>query len=73
MRHLYGADSRDFVEVFVVKSFGDVDKALDEMGKLSKEHWPDDDARKEFYTKYNKYFTGWHADYLYTNIPELSK
>jgi hypothetical protein len=73
MRHLYGADSRDFVEVFVVKTFGDVEKALDEMGKLSKEHWPDDDERKEFYTKYNKYFTGWHADYLYTNIPELSK
>lgn len=73
MRHLYGADSRDFVEVFVVKSFGDVDKALDEMGKLSKEHWPDDEARKEFYTKYNKYFTGWHADYLYSDIPELSK
>jgi hypothetical protein len=73
MRHLYGADSRDFVEVFVVKSFGDVEKALDEMGKLSKEHWPDDAKRKEFYTKYNKYFTGWHADYLYTNIPELSK
>ena len=73
MRHLYGADSRDFVEVFVVKSMGDVEKALDEMGKLSKEHWPEDEARKEFYTKYNKYFTGWHADYLYTNIPELSK
>lgn len=73
MRHLYGADSRDFVEVFVVKSFGDVEKALDEMGELSKEHWPDDEDRKEFYTNYNKYFTGWHADYLYTNIPELSK
>jgi len=73
MRHLYGADSRDFVEVFVVKSFGDVEKALDEMGALSKEHWPDDEDRKEFYTKYNRYFTGWHADYLYTNIPELSK
>lgn len=73
MRHLYGADSRDFVEVFVVKSFGDVEKALDEMGELSKEHWPDDEERTEFYAKYNKYFTGWHADYLYSNIPELSK
>lgn len=73
MRHLYGADSRDFVEVYVVNSFSDVEKALDEMGKLSKEHWPDDEARKEFYSKYNKYFTGWHADYIYTNIPELSK
>ena len=73
MRHLYGADSRDFVEVYVVNSFSDVEKALDEMGKLSKEHWPDDEARKEFYSKYNKYFTGWHADYIYTNVPELSK
>jgi len=72
-RHLYGADSRDFLEVYAVKSFGDVEKALDEMGKLSKEHWPDDEARKEFYTKYNKYFTGWHADYIYSNVPELRK
>jgi len=72
-RHLYGADSREFVEVYELKSFGDVEKALDEMGTLSKEHWPDDEARKEFYTKYNKYFTGWHADYIYSNVPELRK
>lgn len=72
-RHYYGSDSRDFVEAFVVESLADVENALDKNGELTKEHWPDDEKRKEFFTKMGKYFTGWHADYLYTHVPELSK
>ena len=71
--HLYGADGREFVEVYVVKSFGDIENALDEMGDLAKAHWSDEEARKEFFKKYGNYFTGWHADYVYSNIPELMK
>ena len=72
-RHYWGSDSRDFVEAFVVESLADVEKALDKNGELAKEHWPDDEKRKEFFTKMGKYFTGWHGDYLYTHVPELSK
>ncbi len=71
--HLYGADSREFVEVFVVKSIGDIEKSADKIGDLVKAHWPDEDARKEFFKKYSKYYTGWHADYIYQNVPELMK
>lgn len=72
-RHYWGSDSRDFIEAFVVESLADVENALDKNGELTKEHWPDDEKRKEFFTKMGKYFTGWHGDYLYTHVPELSK
>ena len=72
-RHLWGSDSRDFVEVFVVESLGDIEKAQDENWNLVKAHWPDEAKRKEFFSKVNSYFTGWHADYIYTDVPELSK
>lgn len=72
-RHLYGADSREFVEVFVVKSFADIEGALDETFELVKTYWPDEEKRKEFFTKYDKYFSPWHGDFIYTNVPGLMK
>lgn len=72
-RHYWGADSRDLVEAFVVESLCDVTKALDKNAELVKAHWPDETKRKEFFKKMNKYSTGWHGDYLFMNVPELSK
>lgn len=71
--HLYGADSREFVEVFVVKDLADIENSADKIGELVEAHWPDEEKRKEFFKKYSRYFTGWHADYIYQNIPELMK
>ncbi|WP_340075139.1 hypothetical protein [Leptobacterium sp. I13] len=71
--HMYGSDRRDYIEVFVVTSMDDLDKGLDNNGKLFREHWSDETARKEFGEKASKYFTGWHADYIYTGVPEISK
>jgi len=71
--HLYGSDGRDFCEVFVVNSLDDLEKSSDNIKNLVDAHWPDKEKRKEFFEKYNKYFTGWHADYIYHNVPELSK
>lgn len=72
-RHYYGSDSRDFIEAFVVESLAVVEKALDKNSELAKAHWPDDGKRKAFFTQMGKYFTGWHADYLFTHVLELSK
>ena len=71
--HLYGADSREFVEVFVVKSLADIEKSADNIKGLAEAHWPDEVKRKEFFKRYNQFYTGWHADYIYQNIPELMK
>lgn len=71
--HLYGADSREFVEVFVLKSLSDIEVAAEKAGELIEAHWPDEEARKAFFKRYNQFSTGWHADYIYQNIPELMK
>ena len=71
--HAWGANSQDFVEAYVVKSFDDVVKAVDADTGLTKAAWPDENARKDYFAKRNKYFTGQHADYIYTSVPELTK
>lgn len=71
--HLYGSDSREFVEVFVVKDLADIEKSADKIGELVEAHWPDVEERKAFFKKYSNYFSGWHADYIYQNIPDLMK
>ncbi len=71
--HAWGANSQDFVEAYVLKSFEDLVKALDADTELAKTAWPDETARKDYFAKRNKYFTGQHADYIYTSVPELTK
>ena len=71
-RHLWGADSREAVEVFVLESLADIEKAFEEDTKLINEHWPDEEKRKEFFKGFSKLFAG-HGDFILTNVPELSK
>jgi hypothetical protein len=73
MRHAWGADKRDFLEVFMFDSMADLEASSDTRDELVDKHWPDKEARKEFFTKSFKYYTGFHADYIYESIPELSK
>jgi len=72
-RHFWGSDSRDVIEVFVLDNFDDIEKSFDKNEELVKAHWPDEDKRKAFFKEMNKAVTGWHADYIYRNVPELSK
>lgn len=71
-RHRYGANSRDLHEVFVFENFSDIEKAFDEDSRLVKEHWADEEKRKEFFEEYGKIFAG-HGDAIYRNVPELVK
>lgn len=71
--HAWGSNSQDFLQAYVVKSFEDIVKALDTDTELEKSAWPDETARKDYFAKRNKYFTGQHADYIYTSVPELTK
>lgn len=72
-RHLYGSDSRQFVEAFAVNSLADIEASFDKNTELIKAHWPDEDARKEFFKKYDRYFSGWHGDFIYQSVPGLAK
>ncbi|MDX1409543.1 MAG: hypothetical protein R3330_15455, partial [Saprospiraceae bacterium] len=73
MRHGWGANSDEYVDVFVYKSLADLEKAGEKTGELVQAHWSDETARGKFFDRYNAYFTGWHADYLYMTVPELDK
>lgn len=72
-RHLWGSDSRDFIEVFVFDSLAELEKSADKNQELVKIAWPNETKRKEFFTEMNKLFTGKHGDFIYQNVPELSK
>ncbi len=73
-RHMWGADSRDFIEVFVFKSMADMDAGLKKQGELVEAYWPDKDKRKAFFKKFNSYMEpGWHGDELYVHEPKLAK
>ena len=73
MRHMYGADSRDYVEVFVLNSMADMEEMNANNNELIKSHWPDEDARKAFFEKLGKYFESWHGDVIYSSEPTLMK
>lgn len=70
--HLYGTNSRDFIEVFVVESMADLEKMFESNDKLYKEHWPDEAKRKDMEAKWKNIFflitliiyTGWFPNYL---------
>ncbi|MBV1888200.1 MAG: hypothetical protein KUG51_02810 [Urechidicola sp.] len=70
--HRYGANSRDAHEVFVFENFEDIEKSFDENNRLAKEHWPDEEKRKEFFEGFSKIFAS-HGDAIYRNVPELKK
>jgi hypothetical protein len=72
-KHAWGSDGRDFLEAFVVESLGDLQLSMEENQKLVKAHWPDEKKADEFFDKMDKYMTGFHADYIYRIVPELTK
>ena len=73
LRHAWGAANRELVQVYGVESLCDVAEMNQTVGGLVREAWPDEAARDAFFDKYDKYFTGKHADYLYSSIPEVAK
>ena len=73
MRHLYGSDGREFVEVFVYDSLSDLEKSAEENQKLAAAHWPDASARNAFFDKVGKYIEPWHGDAIYRSVSGLRK
>ncbi len=72
-RHAWGADGQDWVTVYSLESLADIEKMFDRSEELIETAWPDEEERKAFMKKRNKYLTPQHADYLYQDVPELRK
>ncbi|SDS53477.1 hypothetical protein [Gramella sp. MAR_2010_147] len=72
-RHLWGSNSREFSEVFVFDSLGEIEDFFDEEQELTSASWLDENERNAFIDDMGKLFTGRHGDYVYRSVPELMK
>ncbi|MGQ7945397.1 hypothetical protein [Flavobacterium sp. WC2509] len=72
-RHAWGSDSRDFMEAYFYDSFGDVEKSNLKQDELTKTAWPKEEDKKTFFDQLKLGFTGIHGDYIYHNLPGVSK
>lgn len=72
-RHSCGADSRDFMEAVFYNSFSDIEKSNVKREELEKDAWPKEADSKAFFDNLKLAFTGIHGDYIYHNLPGVSK
>ena len=68
MRHWWGHDNRDFIQVIEVKSWDDVVKANQRSGELFEKAWPTKAERDAINKAFGKYFTGQHSDEIYSEV-----
>lgn len=68
VRHFWGHDNRDFLQMMEVKSWEDIEKANDKINELFMKAWPTREDRKKFNDAYNKYFSGKHSDEIYSEV-----
>ena len=68
LRHWWGHNNRDFIQVVEVKTWDDVTKANQKSGELFEKAWPTEAAQDAFNDAYNKYFTGKHSDEIYSEV-----
>ena len=68
VRHWWGHNNRDFIQIVEVKSWDDVIKANQRANELFEKVWATEEARDAFNDAFNKYFTGKHSDEIYTEV-----
>ena len=68
IRHWWGNNNRDIIEITEIKSWEDIPKAMQKNNELFKEAWSSKAAQDQFNKAYNKYFTGKHSDEIYREV-----
>jgi len=68
LRHWWGHDNRDFIQIVEVKSWDDVTKANERSNELFMKAMPNKADRDNFNKAYDKYFTGHHSDEIYREV-----
>ena len=68
IRHWWGHDNRDFIQIVEVKNWDDITKANERANELFMKAWPTKEDRKEFNDSNNKYFSGRHSDEIYQEV-----
>jgi hypothetical protein len=65
VRHWWGNDNRDVIDITEVKTWEDIPKAMQKNDELFMAAWSTKEARASFNKAYDKYFTGKHSDEIY--------
>ena len=65
VRHWWGHDNREVIDITEVKTWEDIPKAMQKNDELFMAAWPTKEARASFNKAYDKYFTGKHSDEIY--------
>jgi predicted proteasome-type protease len=68
IRHWWGNNNRDIIEITEVRTWEDIPKAMQKNNELFMEAWSTKEAREKFNKAYNKYFTGKHSDEIYREV-----
>ncbi len=68
IRHWWGHNNRDFLQIVEVKSWEDITKANQRSGELFEKAWSTKEARDAFNKAFGKYFTGQHSDEIYSEV-----
>ncbi len=68
VRHWWGNDNRDFIEITVLKNWEDISKAMQKNDELFLAAWSTKATQDNFNKAYNKYFSGKHSDEIYQEV-----
>jgi hypothetical protein len=68
IRHWWGNNNRDIIEITEIKTWEDIPKAMQKNNELFEEVWTSKEARDQFNKAYDKYFTGKHSDEIYREV-----
>jgi len=68
VRHWWGNDNRDVLDITVIKTWEDIPKAMQKNDELFMAAWSTKEARESFNKAYDKYFTGKHSDEIYQEV-----
>ena len=72
LRHLYGADSGDWIVITEYRTWNEIDEADRRNTELFQLRWATPEARRAFNRALGKYFGG-HADEILTDLPQFAK
>jgi hypothetical protein len=68
LNHYFTENSSEVLMVSIFKTWEDIEKANDVSDELIKKGWPDEKIRKDFFDKYNTYYSKMHSDEIYSSI-----
>ena len=71
-KHRFGPNSTDATEIAVFENLADFEAAFIENDRLVNEYWSDKNEQEVFFKEFGKIFSG-HGDFIYQNVPDLSK